>query len=408
MQKTRNTKTTNFLIDGQNGDNSGEVLYIKSFYKKKNYLYIISPHNWLNIIDFLNYKELREAGKMNRYTIILDLFLFFRTMNYLVKNSKILMKFFTNKTRSTKNFNKLCEAYRSIGSNGSFLAKEKLGDGVNISIIGNNTVISLPSFNNYKERNSLYSQKIENSSNSQHSSSGHGHGINSMKSGTLYSGSKFLTSSNNGLTIKSTGPGDTNNELVNNNNNNNNTIINNNTTNNQTLSLFINNQPGYYNDLFSQNEIDWNIVKRDMIHNDGKSSYSGGDHTPSFNSYKSSVNSEYNPSLFYHSNKGYNKNKTMNLNLQPNSNVLSNFNKLNPKITPLQNIEPTGTINKQNLNSQNTVSHTQKEINTTPILKTTRVVDKKPQFKTVYFPKSPMHRLNTIQEENKGFNMNNI
>ena len=40
---------------------------IKPFLQKKNYLYIISPQNWLKVIDFLNFKELIESGKMNRY-----------------------------------------------------------------------------------------------------------------------------------------------------------------------------------------------------------------------------------------------------------------------------------------------------------------------------------------------------
>ena len=33
----------------------------------KNYLYAISPQNWLKILDFLNYTDLKEGGKANRY-----------------------------------------------------------------------------------------------------------------------------------------------------------------------------------------------------------------------------------------------------------------------------------------------------------------------------------------------------
>ena len=45
----------------------GEEIVIKSLYKnKKNYLYVISPHNWLNIIDFLVFRDLKESGKINR------------------------------------------------------------------------------------------------------------------------------------------------------------------------------------------------------------------------------------------------------------------------------------------------------------------------------------------------------
>ena len=45
----------------------------------------ISKKNWLRIIDFLQYKELKEVGKINRL------------LNYLSKDDKILIKFFKKK-----------------------------------------------------------------------------------------------------------------------------------------------------------------------------------------------------------------------------------------------------------------------------------------------------------------------
>ncbi len=45
----------------------------------------ITKKNWLRIIDFLQYKELKEVGKINRL------------FNYLSKDDKILIKFFKKK-----------------------------------------------------------------------------------------------------------------------------------------------------------------------------------------------------------------------------------------------------------------------------------------------------------------------
>jgi hypothetical protein len=45
----------------------------------------ISKKNWLRIMDFLQYKELKEVGKINRL------------LNYLSKDDKILIKFFKRK-----------------------------------------------------------------------------------------------------------------------------------------------------------------------------------------------------------------------------------------------------------------------------------------------------------------------
>ena len=50
-------------IDGM--ENYDRIV-IKPFSHKKNHLYHISPHNWLKIIDYLNFRELIEVGKLNR------------------------------------------------------------------------------------------------------------------------------------------------------------------------------------------------------------------------------------------------------------------------------------------------------------------------------------------------------
>lgn len=46
----------------------------------------ISQKSWINIIDFLNYTELKEVGKINK------------SFNSMVKQNKILVKFFKKKS----------------------------------------------------------------------------------------------------------------------------------------------------------------------------------------------------------------------------------------------------------------------------------------------------------------------
>ena len=46
----------------------------------------ISQKSWINIIDFLNYTELKEVGKINK------------SFNSMVKQNKILIKFFKKKS----------------------------------------------------------------------------------------------------------------------------------------------------------------------------------------------------------------------------------------------------------------------------------------------------------------------
>lgn len=50
----------------------------------------IPNKNWTNIIDFLNFKELQEIGKTSK------------VFNFLVKQDKVLIKFFKKKNTNTK------------------------------------------------------------------------------------------------------------------------------------------------------------------------------------------------------------------------------------------------------------------------------------------------------------------
>lgn len=58
--------------------------------KKINYFNYISDENCLKILDFFQYKELREIGKVNK------------KFNYLSKNSKVLVKFFRKRNYKYK------------------------------------------------------------------------------------------------------------------------------------------------------------------------------------------------------------------------------------------------------------------------------------------------------------------
>ena len=54
-------------------------------YNNKEYKSLISQNSWINVLDFLNYSDLKEVGKTNKL------------FNYLVKQNKILVKFFKKK-----------------------------------------------------------------------------------------------------------------------------------------------------------------------------------------------------------------------------------------------------------------------------------------------------------------------
>ena len=50
--------------------------------KKRNFIQKLTPQNWLKIIQFISYKDLKELGKVNRM------------FNHYVKQKEILVKFF--------------------------------------------------------------------------------------------------------------------------------------------------------------------------------------------------------------------------------------------------------------------------------------------------------------------------
>ena len=50
--------------------------------KKSNFIQKLTPQNWLKIIQFISYKDLKELGKVNRM------------FNHYVKQKEILVKFF--------------------------------------------------------------------------------------------------------------------------------------------------------------------------------------------------------------------------------------------------------------------------------------------------------------------------
>ena len=67
------------------------LLELRSNYKRnKQFFNKIQQSNWINIIDFLNFKELQEIGKTSK------------VFNYLVKQDKVLIKFFKKKNTNTK------------------------------------------------------------------------------------------------------------------------------------------------------------------------------------------------------------------------------------------------------------------------------------------------------------------
>ena len=75
----RNKMTKVYCVDNQNRiSKRGE-------YNSKESKSLIYQNSWINILDFLNYSDLKEVGKTNKL------------FNYLVKQNKILVKFFKNK-----------------------------------------------------------------------------------------------------------------------------------------------------------------------------------------------------------------------------------------------------------------------------------------------------------------------
>lgn len=69
---------------------------------RKEYKNLISQNNWLNILDFLNYGEIKEVGKTNKL------------FNYLVKQNQILIKFFKKKNDLTVDYQQHPKASKGV------------------------------------------------------------------------------------------------------------------------------------------------------------------------------------------------------------------------------------------------------------------------------------------------------
>jgi len=81
------------IIIAQNYNNIKNGIKLKkSKFKKNYYIHKITYNNWLKIIDFLNYIEIKETGRVN---------LFF---NKIVKDKNILLKFFQNRGDNENKF----------------------------------------------------------------------------------------------------------------------------------------------------------------------------------------------------------------------------------------------------------------------------------------------------------------
>ncbi len=75
----RTTMPKVYCVDNKN------TISKRGEYNSKEYKSLISQNSWINILDFLNYSDLKEVGKTNKL------------FNYLVKQNTILVKFFKNK-----------------------------------------------------------------------------------------------------------------------------------------------------------------------------------------------------------------------------------------------------------------------------------------------------------------------
>lgn len=67
----------------------------------------ITQKLWLNVLDYLNYSELKEVGRTSRL------------FNYLVRQNKILIKFFKKKNNGyqNRNYNKIIESFSVLQKN---------------------------------------------------------------------------------------------------------------------------------------------------------------------------------------------------------------------------------------------------------------------------------------------------
>ena len=67
----------------------------------------ITQRSWLNVLDYLNYSELKEVGRTSRL------------FNYLLRQNKILIKFFKKKNNGyqNRNYNKIIESFSVLQKN---------------------------------------------------------------------------------------------------------------------------------------------------------------------------------------------------------------------------------------------------------------------------------------------------
>jgi hypothetical protein len=282
-------------------------------------------------------------------------------MNYLVKNARVLMKFFINKQYSQK---KLKSSYSSIKSHNSNVGSRV--ESVNINFIQNPTILSFPSFQGNMENISLYNQNAGEGSSVSVGSGNKNFKRNNLKKSTNLSKGKYLNTINVN-TLKSS----VNSEQGEYN------IINN-TINNQTLNLYINPTHENYLDCFTQNEIDWNLIKREMTNSDNRSIIS--DQTPSFSSNNQDVSDSFYPMLSNYYVK--------NINLRPDR---------------AKNFLLAGGVNQRNTSST--------FFNSSPLkLKSNENTGGGPRSpsvgKTFVNIKSQFNKLNTIVEENKNTRWN--
>jgi hypothetical protein len=103
-----NTNNKNKNNNNYNNNNNNKNLKNKNKNNKKNNSHIsiidkITNNKWLKILDYLNYNELKEVGKVNKL------------FNNFVKNKDILLKFFQKRekfyTKYSSNFESIPTLY---------------------------------------------------------------------------------------------------------------------------------------------------------------------------------------------------------------------------------------------------------------------------------------------------------
>ena len=107
----------NYLTILPNSDSTFNSKMQTLYYRNNNSLKI-SKNNWLIILNFLQYKELKEIGKVNRQ------------FNYYTKDNRILIKFFQKKEDDYfNNFNYENKKYIDNYNNYDKSSVQKIIDG---------------------------------------------------------------------------------------------------------------------------------------------------------------------------------------------------------------------------------------------------------------------------------------